>query len=206
MKLTIPGIFLFGLLSAHCISQNVSNDTLPSSAVVTPSGALLSSGQNKMHVNIMAGTEFWTAPGYGSGMGTEFLVGITQPLSKRFSIGGGIGIINRTPIGAQHSSIEYFGNPNSTNALVYVTGQYLLNQHITVSGTLFKEFSVFDNSPEYQRFQKNMPQGAYMKVRYKINDYMQIEAGFGYSRGINPYGTSFLGSPLYDSPFPFRNP
>jgi hypothetical protein len=154
----------------------------------------------------MAGTEFWTAPGYGSGMGTLFMAGITYPVGKRFSLGGGIGVLNTTPMGVHNTSAEVFGNPNFTNSLIYVTGQYLLSQKITLSGTVFKEFNVFNNSPGYQGFQKNTPQGAYMKVDYKINDFMHIEAGFGYSRGISPYYNSYLGSPLYDRPFLIRNP
>lgn len=206
MKVTGFGILFLGFLSFNCMSQFAGKDTLPSSAVITPSAKLFPSGQNKMHVNIMAGTEFWTSPGYSSGIATYLMTGITYPVEKRFNIGGGIGIINSTSVGVKHTSVEYFGNPNSTNALVYVTGQYLLSQRVTVSGTLFKEFDVLNNSPEYQHFRKNMPQGAYMKINYKINDFMQIEAGFGYSRGINPYYNSYMGSPLYNRTFPFQNP
>ena len=205
MKLTGFGIFFLGFLSFQSMSQIGGTDTLPSSTGIqsTPNHF---SVQNKMHVNIMAGTEFWTAPGYGSGMGTLFMAGITYPVWKRFSLGGGIGIINTTPFGVHNTSNESFGNTNFTNTLIYITGQYLLSQRITVSGTVFKEFNIFNASPEYQRFQKNTPQGVFMKVNYKINDFMQIEAGFGYSRGISPYYNSYMGSPLYDRPFLFRNP
>lgn len=154
----------------------------------------------------MAGTEFWTAPGYGSGIGTMFMTGITYPVGKRFNLGGGIGVISMTPVGVQNNSAEYFGNQNPSTALVYVTGQYLLSQRVTVSGTLFKEFNIFNNPHGNQQMQNNTPQGAYMKVNYKINDVMQIEAGFGYSRGINPYYNSFSGSPFYNPPSLFRNP
>jgi len=187
------------------MSQIAGTDTLPSSAV-TPATPKYLSSQNKMHVNIMAGTEFWTAPGYGSGIATYLMTGFTYPVGKRFSLGGGIGILNTAPVGVHSTTVEGFGNVNSTNTLVYVTGQYLLNQRVTISGTVFKEFTAFNNSPEYQRFRKNTPQGAYMKVNYKINDFMQIEAGFGYSRGVNPYYNSYMGSPLYDRPLLFRNP
>jgi hypothetical protein len=207
MKLSVPVLFLVGLFSIQGLSQNTGQDTLPASSTVTPSGRLIPASQNKMHVNFMVGSEFWTAPGYGSGLGTTVLTGITYPVNKRFSVGGGIGVISTTPIGVQSKQAEYFGNTGSTNALVYVTGQYLLNQHITITGTLFKEFSVFNSTPENQAFQKNLPQGGFMKINYKINDFMQIEAGFGYSRGYyNPYNTSFMGSSMYyDSPFPFWN-
>jgi hypothetical protein len=207
MRFTTLVIFFIGLFNFHGMSQNAGPDTLPASSTVTPSARLIPASQNKLHVNFMVGSEFWSAPGYGSGLGTMFMTGITYPVGKRFNVGGGIGVISTTPIGVKHTTGEYFGNPNSTNALVYVTGQYLLSQRVTVSGTLFKEFSIFNNSPEDQRFQKNLPQGGYMKVSYKINDFMQIEAGIGYSRGYyNPYNTSFMGSSMFDnSPFPFRN-
>lgn len=205
MKLTFFGLVFIIILNFQGKTQIGNTDTLPSSAVVTPSAALIPASQNKMHVNVMAGTEFWTAPGYGSGIATFLMTGITYPVGKRFSIGGGIGIMNTTPVGVHSSSVETFGPSNTTSTLVYVTGQYLLSQRITVSGTLFKEFSAFNGSSDYQRSQKNMPEGGFMKVDYKINDFMHIEAGFGYSRGISPYNNYYSGSPMYDSSFPFRN-
>jgi len=80
------------------MAQNVSVDTLPSSAGA-PSATNHVSVQNKMHVNIMAGTEYWSAPGYGSGIASYLMTGMNFPLGKRFSIGGGIGILNTTPVG-----------------------------------------------------------------------------------------------------------
>jgi len=187
------------------MSQKAANDTLPSSATA-PSSPNHLSDQNKMHVNFTAGTEFWSASGYGSGISTLFTAGITYPVAKRFNLGGGIGVVSTTPTGTHNRSTEFYGNTNFTNTLIYVTGEYLLSQRMTVSGTLFKEFNIFNNSPGYQGFQKNTsPQGAYMKVSYKINDVMQIEAGFGYSRGVSPYYNSFTGSP-YNRPFLFTNP
>lgn len=205
MKLNGVGILFLALISFQGMSQVTKKDTLPSSAE-TPSNSSSLSGQTKMRVNVMAGSEFWTAPGYGSGFGTFLTAGITYPVGKKFSLGGGIGVINSTLTGVHNTSTESFGQPNLTNTLVYVTGEYLLSQHLTVSGTLFKEFNILNASPEYRQFQRNTPQGAYMKVKYKVNDFMQIEAGFGYSHGVNPYYNSYLGSPFYNRPFLFGNP
>lgn len=199
-------LFFFGFLSFQCMSQIAGKDTLPFSATASENPYHLSD-QNKMHVNFMAGTEFWSVPGFSSGIATYLMTGITYPVGKRFSLGGGIGILNTTPVGVHRTSTEFFGNENSTNStLVYITGQYLLSQRITVSGTLFKEFNILNNSPGSQGFQKNTPEGGYMQVKYKINDFMHIEAGFGYSRGVNPYYNSFSGSPQYNRPFLFTNP
>ena len=200
MKFIGIGILFSGLLTFHCMPQSAIPDTLPPSAV-NHSNQAMASAPAKMHVNVMAGTQFWTAPGYGSGLGSYLMTGINWPAGKRFNIGGGIGVMNNTMIGIHQVPGESFVNGNYTNALVYVTGQYLLSQRITVTGTVFKEFSVLDNSREFQRFRNNTPQGAYLKVNYRINDFMQIEAGFGYSRGINPYYNTFMGSPRYDGLF-----
>lgn len=205
MKILFAGIFFFWFLNDPIMTQNLAPDTLPASATVQH-GTEQNSVPVKMHVNVLAGTQFWSAPGYSSGLGSFILTGISYPVGKRFNIGGGIGIINNTLIGMHNRTTEYFGNDNQTNSLVYITGQYLLNQHITVTGTVFKEFSVMNNSPEYQRFQKNNPQGVYMKVNYRINDFMQIEAGFGYSRGVNPYYNSFMDTPMIGSPFFNQHP
>jgi hypothetical protein len=205
-KFAITGFIILVLVSIRCMSQVTAQDTLPPSAnsPVNPSQV---SSHNKLKVNVTVGTEFWTAPHYTSGIATYLTTGLSYPVSKRFSVGGGIGVINTTPVGSHATYGEYYGNTGSTNALIYVTGQYLLSQRLTVTGTLFKEFSIFSNSPQNQHYQNNLPQGGYMKINYKINDFMQIEAGVGYSRGVSPYYNSFIGSPLYyNRSFPFINP
>ena len=200
MKILTIGILFICILNDQGITQNAPPDTLPASAVMR-SNSGQSSNLNKMNVTVQAGTQFWSAPGYGSGLGSFIMTGISYPVGRKFSIGGGIGVINNTLIGVHNPAAETFGNVSYTNSLVYITGQYLLNPHITVSGTVFKELNVMNNSTEYQRFRNNTPQGVYMKVNYRINDFMQIEAGFGYSRGVNPYYNSFMSPMPYNSIF-----
>lgn len=200
MKLIGTGILLMGLIHIQCLSQTAVPDTIPP-ASATQTNNNFQAGIPKMHVNVLAGTQFWSASGYGSGMRTSFMTGISYPIGKKFLIGGGIGVNNNTLFGIRNPANESFGNFSYTNSLVYVTGQYLLNRHITVSGTVFKEFNVMNNNREYQRFLNNTPQGAYMKIHYRINDFMQIEAGFGYTKGVNPYYNSFMTPAPYNGIF-----
>jgi hypothetical protein len=187
------------LPASDTISQPAGNSTKPS---LLPVG--------KLHVGVQAGTQFFTSSGYGSGFSTYVSPTLTYPLSKRFVVSGGISIVNTSLYGAKpYYSIgewpSYTGN--FTQATAWVSGQYLLNDHLTITGTAFKTFDIIDQNPLNSRFYKSNPQGAYFNVGYKINPYMQIEAGFGYTRGDNGYfmgnpGYHGFGSSLYD---PFFN-
>jgi len=193
ISIVIIFICLFGLTS---ISQTVSLDSIHSA---TNTGTKATATQPKLHVNVMVGTQFWSASGFGSGFDTYLMTGLSYPLGKRFSLEGGIGIVNSTFTARNNYSSEFYGygNGNQTHTLVYVTGNYLLNEHLTVSGTLFKDFSSFNNSGTTPYSTKENPQGGYLKVNYKINDFLQIEAGFGYSKGVSPYDPYRIAYPGY---------
>ncbi|MCX6252401.1 MAG: hypothetical protein NTX61_16835 [Bacteroidetes bacterium] len=193
-------ILFICIMSLTGVSQTVSLDTIPSATFPASASPVT---PKKLHLNIQAGTQFWSASGFGSGFDSFIMTGLSYPLGKRFSIEGGIGIVNSSFTAKNHSSSEFYGtgNGNQTHTLVYVTGNYLLSQHLTVSGTLFKDFISFNNSGAYQYNNKDNPQGLYMKVNYKINDFMQIEAGFGYSKGVNPYDQYLMCYPGYGGSF-----
>jgi len=91
-------------------------------------------------------------------------------------------------------------NGNFTNALIFVSGDYLVNDRLKVSGTLFKEFNLLNSVSGYNPYTRNNAQGAFMKVDYKVFENFHIEAGFGYSNGANPY-SNYLGYPYPYSPF-----
>ena len=162
-----------------------------------------------LHIGVQAGTEFTSTSGYGSGFSTFLSPTLTYPVSKKFIISGGISVINTTLYGYKpwYSFPEggsYTGN--ITQAMLWVSGQYLLGDRITITGTAYKTIDIFGDKPGNSSFYKNNPQGGYLNIGYKISDNMHIEAGFGYSRGSNgysfgnPFNTGFGSSP-YDPYF-----
>lgn len=198
-------------------AQSSRIDTLPASSV-SPSSTINSSHiaslpLHKLHVGVQVGTEFMTTSGYGSGLSTFLSPTLTYPVSKRFVLSGGISVVNTTlygvkpyySLGGENPTPGFSGNITQTT--LWVSGQYLLSDRITLTGTAYKTMDVLGDAPKYTPFYKNNPQGAYLNVGYKINDFMHIEAGFGYSKGNygsafgNPYGSGF-GSSNFD---PFFN-
>ena len=147
---------------------------------------------HQMHIGIQAGTEFMSTSGDGSGFSTFLSPTLTYPVSKKFIVSGGISIVNTSLYGFK----PYYSFPeeksytgNITQAMLWVSGQYLLNDRITITGTAYKTIDILGEKPGNPSFYRNNPQGAFLNVGYKINDNMHIEAGFGYSKGSN--GSSF---------------
>jgi hypothetical protein len=157
---------------------------------------------HKLHIGIQAGTEFMTTSGYGSGFSTFLSPTLTYPVSKKFMVSGGFSIINTSLYGFK----PYYSFPeersysgNITQAMLWVSGQYLLSDRVTITGTAYKTIDIFGEKLRNSSFYKNNPQGAYLNVGYKISDNMHIEAGFGYSRGSHGYSFGYPYSPGFGS-------
>lgn len=193
--LFLPMIILF----FQGFSQVVSLDTIPSASL--PGKEKQNSFiPKKTDFGIQLGTQFFTSS-YGSGFSTYVAPHVSYGLSKRFSLSGGISIINTTFNGPSYYGLngnEISFNGNNTSALVYLSGQYLLSKKVTITGIAWKQFSISGNNPAYNIYGNNDAHGVYMQVSYKVLDNFHIEAGFGYSKGYNPYGT--YGS-FYNDPF-----
>lgn len=179
----------FMAIGSHAQNQGI--DSLPASANMHVISAL---PLHQLHIGVQAGTEFMSSSDYGSGLSTYISPTLTYPVSKRFQLSGGIGIVNTSYYGIKpwYSSSEANSfTGNITSARLWISGQYLLGDRITITGTAYKTIDVPGVNP-INNFYKNNPQGAFMKVGYRVSDHMQIEAGFGYSQGYNGYS---FGSP-----------
>ncbi len=169
-------------------------DSLPTTTgFVKPHSAL---PLHQLHVGIQAGTEFFTTSGIGSGFSTYLSPTLTYPVSKRFLVSGGLSIVNTSLNGFR----PYYSFPeeksftgNITQAMLWVSGQYLLNDRLTITGTAYKTIDLLGEKPGASSFYKSNPQGAYFNVGYKINDNIHIEAGFGYSQGSHGYSYGYPG-------------
>ncbi len=194
--ITLCLLVTLACLSLNGYSQSASFDTIPSAT--SPS----MQKQNhfiprKMDFGIQVGTQFSTSS-YGTGFSTFISPHLTYRLSKRFSMSGGVSIVNTSLNGLSYTSVsrnEYSLNGNYTSAMVFLSGQYLVNERLTISGTAYKQFNLFGNIPGYKSFGNNDAQGIYMNVKYTILENVHLEAGFGYSRGYNPFNS------LYNDPF-----
>ena len=148
------------------------------------------------------GTQFTSMSGYGSGLSTFITPHFSYSLNKRFRMGGGISIISTNYQNAR----SFFpmeqcagSNGNFTNAEVFVNGQYLFNDRITISGSAYKEFPIAKDPLPYNPFNpvaRNGAHGVNFNVDYKIGEHMHIQAGFGYSQDAH----SFYTNPFYTDP------
>ena len=163
-------------------SQVVQSDSFPRTFI-----------PRKFNIHLSMGSQFSSYSGYGSGLSTIVTPSIAYDVSKRLRLQGGVSIVNTNYFGARPLFSEQTNqtyNGNYMSALVFIGGQYLLNNKITISGFAFKEFPLMGDPLPYSPFQpysKEGAQGIRMDVNYKIGENFQIQAGFGYTRGVNPY-------------------
>ena len=163
----------------------------------------------KVDYHLSIGTQFSTSSGYGSGLSSFITPSINYTINKRLRIGGGISIVNTTlfnfkPYYPVENSPAY--NENFNTATVFVNGQYLLSDRLTIYGCAFKQFLLSGNPLPYSLynpFSRDGAQGIQMNVDYRIGKNFHIQAGFGYSKGTNIYSDPFGN---FISPSPFGSP
>src|SRR5512136_914965 len=137
ISVLFPIIFLF---TWSAFAQSVNSDTLPPSAGAgSPAKGFV---PKKMDVHVQAGTWFATSSGYGNGWGTYIAPQLSYSLTTRFRLSGGFTIMNTSYNGYKpyydfllSSGPAYHGDV--TSAYIYISGQYLVNDRLTVTGTAF---------------------------------------------------------------------
>ena len=205
-------LFLITFLSNafQSSAQVALHDTIPASStqVMNTDSRFV---PHKMDYHLQVGSQFFTSS-FGSGFSTFVSPSVSYGLSKRFSISGGLSLVNTTLAGKYYtpfSSEETSLNGNFTTATVFLSGQYLLNDRVTITGTAYKQFNVMGNVPGYYGLRNDDAQGMYLNVRYKVANNVHLEAGFGYSRGYNRYNPySVFGNDPFNNTFgdPFSHP
>jgi hypothetical protein len=189
---------IFFLLTSTVFCQEVNSDT-----VFNPDQRLLK--PKKFNYHLTLGSEFTSASGFGSALNTYVTPSFSYNLSKRFSIGGGISVIqtnyfNARPLYQDGQSSSTSGN--FTSGMIFVSGQYLVSDRLTIYGSAYKQFPITKDPLPYNPFNPVSSRGAQgvdFNVGYRIGDNVYIQAGFHYSDGQNPY---------YNDPFnnnPFMN-
>lgn len=155
--------------------------------------------KKKSDFSLQFGSSFLTTSGYGSSLVTFISPGISYPVSSRFKVNAGITFVNTTLFDVKpYSSLftEQTWNANFTDAILYVNGQYMLNNRITLSGSAFTTINLWQKSPGYNPGLNFDSKGLIIDVNYKLSDNIFIEAKFGYIKGrLNPY----FGNPFYDA-------
>jgi hypothetical protein len=159
-----------------------------------------------MDIHLQAGTWFSTSSGYGNGWGTFISPEISYSLSPRFRVTGGVSIVN-TSFSGYRPYYEFFSGPSYhgdvTSAYLFISGQYLVNDRLTITGSAFKKFNIYESPGLNDPFFKDEPYGASLNVQYRLGRNVYLEGGIGYTNGaVDPY----YGNPLYSPVPPLYNP
>jgi hypothetical protein len=178
-------LVLLAFFSLHVAAQELSPSVSPDQAAA-----------KRTAYGLNAGTLFSTSSGYGSGISTYFSPHLSYSLSSRFCIDAGITLIttsfvNQRPYYPGTSEASYTGN--LTSAFLYLHGRYRLSDKLLLSGTVYKEFGISGYSKGDYPFSKEHAQGLFMNADYKVTEHFHIQAGFGYSKGQNPFYTDPFG-------------
>jgi hypothetical protein len=144
--------------------------------------------EKKTNFHLTAGAFAGTSFGSGEYFGTYVSPEVSYRLSPKFTLSGGATIVNS------------FGNPyyypmgegsmsqpasNQTRTLLFASGSYQLNKRLMISGTVYKEFSMFSHEPTSTRNYSDEYQGMIMGVDYKVGKNIFIQGQIEISN--NPY-------------------
>lgn len=153
----------------------------------------------RFNYNVSLGSEFATFSGSGSGFSNWITPGLSYDVNKRLRLGGGISVVNTSyfdyrPWYSGESVNPY--NGNIAQATVFINGQYLVNDRLTIFGSAYKTIPLTKEPLPYNPFNpiySNNRQGIDFNIGYKVGKNMYIQAGFRYSDGQSPYNSSPYG-------------
>ncbi|MEI7983895.1 MAG: hypothetical protein WCI71_19775 [Bacteroidota bacterium] len=156
--------------------------------------------------HLTLGSEFFMVSGFGSGISTYVTPSISYAVNNRLRIGGGISLsatnyFNMLPYSPGESAVGT--NGNFTSATIFVNGQYLVNDRLTIFGSAFKQFPVTADPLPYNPFNpvsKKGAQGINVNMDYRFGRNFHIQAGFRYTEGLYP-GYFNTANPFSSSPW-----
>ena len=170
------------ILSLACLAQVEATDSAPSSAISRPP-------VKKWNYGVQLGSMATFSKEYGSGFSTFVSPHVTWNSSNRFSVTAGFSLVSTTLSGYKpwyllESGKEYSGI--YSQALLYVTGQYLLSKNLLLNGSLYAEIPLTGNTFSNPYLTTGF-KGMSMDLQYQIGENATIEAGFNYLNGQSPF-------------------
>jgi hypothetical protein len=193
--------FIFLLSNLNYISAQVQSDTtdkdqlilkdnlLPDNQIDVPSKKFLNG--KKIDTGLEAGTSFSYSPGNYFGPSFYIAPNVTFYINPRFALQAGIGIER-----SNYRALYETGTGNGeilpmTRAFIYTRGSYMLNDRLTVSGTVYKTINDVPKLSKYSSSVNYSQTGAIVGINYKINN--SLSFGFhvqminNSSQSENPY-------------------
>ena len=126
---------------------------------------------------------------------------VSLPLSKRFSVFGGVTYLRTTPGAAFAPSVaEGAGRPlmpGTNHYLIQGGGQYALSDRLSLTGSAWKDLTPagqFGVNP-YAGFGGNLGQGVNLRADYHITENFSVSGGVRVSNGATIAPGGYYGSP-----------
>ncbi len=190
--------FLF-ITSNRGIAQVVSEKEDTVQAGIDDYSIVKTLSEKKPRFNISIGTVFGTGSGLGNYFGTYISPQVSYPVSSRFMLNTGVTIMNGFPVyafGSPYDNEFYDPFSTGTNSIVYVGGDYKLSDNLTLSGSVYKGFSMYRNPRNDQHGYNNNIEGMMLGVGYKVGKNAFIQGQIEISNGRNPYFRHPFHSPV----------
>lgn len=137
----------------------------------------------KPQLSVDISTSFWAIGNGNNLFSTSVLPKVKYPLNSKISVSAGLGYTslfhNQPNSGSSTSSLGH----------IFVSGDYLLNEKVTLRGTAYGTFYLGNNhitQNEYQTGNDFSSKGVIMDVEYRVTDNFQINVGFEYRQQNMP--------------------
>jgi hypothetical protein len=176
--------FLFLLMLATAISQGQTSG-FGSNVMASHDGAKTPATHFQPKVSLGLGTSF-TAFSGASALSTWVMPQITMPVAKKWNVSIGMGYSSIFYQGFNNSA----GQPNNSQyAHLFVSGQYLLSERVTLTGTAYKTMMLnpvtTGDVPRDGRLDFSN-QGVMLDMNYKVTDHFEINVGVEYRQQSYP--------------------
>ncbi len=140
---------------------------------------------SKPEINVSLSSSFSTLGNGYTVFGTTLMPQMSFPVSDKFSVSTGIGYTTLFTGGG-----NMFGTTGSYGHL-FVSGDYLVNEKITLRGTAYKTFSLgassgINDEKKGQLINDFSSQGFIMDVEYKVTDNFRVNVGVEYRKQNYP--------------------
>jgi len=193
---------LFGQISEIDIKKQESKDTVIYSTSDFDTEEIADYiKEKKLKLRVEVGTTFGTSFGSGNYFGTYIAPHFSYKISPRFSLNTGV-ILSNNYGGYYYNPFygEQIVTPVSgfTRSFIYIEGAYRLNEKVTVTGAVYKEINLFNNSlPSAQGFNYDC-KGMIMGVDYKLGENVFIRGQIEVSNGQSPYRSRSYINPMHN--------
>ena len=149
-----------------------------------------------------AGTNFNGDSWFGTSVSPSFAYNV----SPRFRLRAGVSLFQGFGDNYYYSNFDRYYYPmhtSGTTTSVFVQGDYLLNDKLMLSGSVYKYFSPYNFNSDDPRIQGPDGEGFMFNINYRPAKDFEINASFEYSRGNRLYNPNpfYRPSPFSADPF-----